>query len=89
MNKKIANFAREELKKGLSRCGPSQQHLFKQMYARKLDMDVDAIVDEMDDEKLSWAMKQVDRTLAEKAKRVDQAAKSMKADLDEMQAADE
>lgn len=69
MRMTVTNFAREELKKGLSRCEPAQQHLFKRMYAKgKMGMDINDVVDEMDNEKLSWAMEQVDRTLAKKAK---------------------
>ena len=64
MNKQLQNYAREELKKGLSRCTEKEQHLFKQMYANgNLEQSVNDVIDNMDENKLDWAMIQVARTL--------------------------
>lgn len=64
MNQKLQNFARNELKKDLAQCTKKQQHLFKQMYGFKnIDKDINYIVDNMQEEKLDWAMRQVERTL--------------------------
>lgn len=65
MNGKLQNFARGELKKGLLKCNEKMQHLFKQMYSGgRLDMHIDDVVDNMPEEKLDWAMQQVEKTLA-------------------------
>lgn len=72
MNDQLQEFARAELKEGLSKCSESQQNLFKRMYAEpgsrmseaaKIALHVNAVVDNMDEAKLDWAMQQVNRTL--------------------------
>lgn len=64
MNKTLAAFARERLKLGLVQCTDAQQHLFKRMYCpRSLERPIDEVVDAMTDDKLDWAMQQVERTL--------------------------
>lgn len=69
MNSKLKEFAREDLKIGLLKCNAGQQHLFKQMYSGgKLDMNINDVVDSIDDEKLSWAMEQVEKTLVNNKK---------------------
>jgi hypothetical protein len=66
MNKQLQILARIELKKELSQCTERQRHLFKQMYSHgNLEMDINDVIDKMDDDKLDWAMQQVQRTLAE------------------------
>lgn len=63
MNDALITFARKELKDGLSKCSEDEQHVFKQMYSNgNLKMEIMDVVDKMEDEKLSRAMEQVDRT---------------------------
>ena len=65
MNKKLTQFARSELKEGLQQCSDGAVHLFKRMYSHNnLELSIDEVVDNMPDEKLDWAMQQVERTLA-------------------------
>jgi len=65
MNETLKEFAKEKLKKGLAKCTEKQQHLFKQMYAfQYLKKDINYAVDHMSDEKIDWALSQVERTLA-------------------------
>ncbi len=65
MNAKLIAYARAEIKKGLKHCSDEQVLLFKRMYAgEKHDTNIVEVVDKMDPEKLSWAMEQVDETLA-------------------------
>jgi len=62
------NNARDTLKDGLSKCSDAQQHLFKRMYAKgNLDLSIGEVVDSMEDEKLDWAMQQVDSTLTKRS----------------------
>ena len=66
-NTTIINFAREEIKRGLSQCSERQQLNFKRMYASgRLDLPIEEVVDKMDTEKLDWALTQVERTLFKK-----------------------
>ena len=67
MNAKLSGFARAELKSGLLQCTDEEQYRFKRMYAHgKLWMSINDIVDNMEDEKLDWAMQQVENTLKKK-----------------------
>lgn len=69
MNDQIQAFTRGELKRGLSKCTTAEKLLFKRMYSHKdLDAHIDAVVDSIPEERLSWAMDQVKRTLNKKAK---------------------
>jgi len=69
MNQQLQDFARDELKKGLSKCSEAQQHLFKRMYSHNdLDASIDDIVNGMSEEKLDWAMRQVQSTIEKNAK---------------------
>ena len=71
MNQTLQKFAREQLKSGLAMCTEGEQTLFKRMYSfpkglnkpADLEKDIDVVVDDMDSEKLNWAMQQVERTL--------------------------
>ena len=64
MNEQLQAFARDSLKEGLSKCTEPQRHLFKQMYSHKnLDKPIDQVVDDMPEDKLDWAMQQVEATL--------------------------
>ena len=68
MNETLKNFGREELKKGLSKLPESWQLRFKQMYSHKnLNADINDVVDNMPEDKLDWAMQQVERSLEKQA----------------------
>ncbi len=67
MNNQLQQFARETLKKGLAECTEGEQRIFKRMYSYKnLELPIDEVVDGIDEEKLDWAMKQVQATLDKK-----------------------
>lgn len=64
MNKELQDYARSQLKDGLSKLPKSNQHLFKRMYSHKdLEKSIDQVVDDMPEEKLDWAMQQVQRSV--------------------------
>jgi hypothetical protein len=72
MHHKLESLARQMLKDGLAKCDEKQQEIFKLMYGRargkrSMDdakaMDINALVDEMPEDKLSWALTQVERTV--------------------------
>lgn len=64
MNDELQKCARDTLKEGLERCSDGQQMLFKHMYAHgNLDMPINDVIDNMDSDRLDWAMDQVKRTL--------------------------
>ena len=60
----IEVFAREQLIIGLQKCTEGQVRLFKQMYSFKnMETDIETVVTNMPEEKLDWALQQVNRTL--------------------------
>ena len=64
MNSDIQAFAREQIKDGLARLPESHRMFFKRMYSHdNLEADINDVVDSMPDEKLDWAMQQVQNTL--------------------------
>ena len=64
MNKTLRDFANSELKKNLGQCTDEQQLLFKRMYSHNnLEKNINDVVDNLPDERISWAMEQVERTL--------------------------
>lgn len=64
MNTQIQDFVRQTLKDGLARLPESNCMLFKRMYSHKnLDADINAVVNQMPEDKLDWAMQQVQRSL--------------------------
>ena len=64
MNETLQKHARQQLIDGLNQCTDGQVLLFKRMYAFKhLDWSIEDVVAAMPDEKLDWAMQQVERTL--------------------------
>ena len=68
MNQELQDFARKTLKEGLEKCTDDQRLIFKRMYSHKdLEKPIDAVVDQMPAEKLSWAMDQVKRTVVKNA----------------------
>ena len=69
MNDTLVMFARLNLKDNLAKCSLGQQMFFKRMYSHKdLEAKIESVVDSMPDEKLDWAMQQVQRQLAVNAK---------------------
>lgn len=67
MNNQLQDYARDILKEGLAQLPKSNQLLFKRMYSHKnIEANINDIVDNMLEEKLDWAMQQVQRTLDKK-----------------------
>ena len=64
MNDQLLQFARTTLKEGLAKLPESHQLLFKRMYSHgNLDADINDVVDSMPEEKVDWAMSQVQNSL--------------------------
>jgi len=64
MNKQLESFARAWIRENIKKCNERAQLLFRRMYSHKdIDKDMDLIVSEMEDEKLDWAMSQIERAL--------------------------
>jgi hypothetical protein len=72
MNQQLQDFARASLKEGLAQLLPKNHRIFALMYGRKdgkrsvedaVAMPYADIVDEMEPEKLDWAMQQVQRSI--------------------------
>ncbi len=65
MNKQLKEFARSTLKKGLAELPESNVLLFKRMYSpNDLTIDIATVVALLPEDKLDWAMQQVERTLS-------------------------
>ena len=57
MNDQLQTHARDTLKEGLAQCSDGEQLLFKRMYSHtNLDMPINEVVNNMEAEKLDWAM---------------------------------
>jgi hypothetical protein len=68
-NETIKNVAKEMLKELLSECTDGQQLMFKRMYCHKnLELPINEAVDQMADDKIDWAMTQVERTVEKNRK---------------------
>ena len=64
MNEALQKFARDKLKEGLYNLPEENQLFFKRMYSHKdLQATINSVVDKMPEDKLDWAMQQVQRTL--------------------------
>ncbi len=64
IEEKLEILTRAELKEGLSRLTDKNHILFKRMYSHEnLDLPINTIVDNMNANKLDWAIQQVHRTL--------------------------
>ena len=64
MNKKLQDFARNEIKDGLLKLPEEWQMNFKHMYSHKnLDLSLDEIVDNMSEDNLNIVMNQVERSV--------------------------
>ena len=70
MNISLQTFAREELKADLAKCTDGERHMFKRMYSpNNLRDPIVVIIENMDCEKLDWAMRQVKQTLQKRAEK--------------------
>ena len=64
MNNQMQEFAKKTLKEGLAQLPDDWQMMFKRMYSHdNLDTPISDVVDNMPDDKLDWAMRQVENTL--------------------------
>ncbi len=64
MNERLVQFARAELKSGLAQLPDGWKMNFKRMYGDgDLDLELDDIVDGIPEEKLDWAMSQVQNSI--------------------------
>jgi len=64
MNEQLQNFARTEIKNGLAKLSESHHLLFKRMYSHKnIEANINDVVDAMPEDKLDWAMQQVQRSI--------------------------
>lgn len=64
MNNSVENFARQSIKDGLKKLPEGWQNRFKQMYANgKISDDINTVVDNMPEEKLDWALSQVEESI--------------------------
>ena len=64
MNKQLQDYARKTLIEGLSQLPETAQHIFKKMYSHKnLTLPIEEVVENMSEERLDWAMQQLQRSL--------------------------
>ena len=64
MNNTLSNFARVQLKEGLAKLGEKEHIMFKRIYSHgNLELDINEVVNKIPEEKLDWAMQQVENTL--------------------------
>lgn len=64
MNKELQLFARAKIIDGLSQLPEAHQMIFKRMYSNNnLEADIETVVAKMPDDKLDWAMTQIQNTL--------------------------
>ena len=65
-NSTLISEAKTILKDLLSRCTEGQQTMFKRMYSRpgkNLELPINDVVDQMDPDKMDWAISQCEATL--------------------------
>jgi len=63
-NKKIINFTRDQIKEGLSKLEDKHRLFFKRLYSHEnLDKPINEVVDNIPEERLSWALTQVENSL--------------------------
>lgn len=64
MNDQLQEFARDTLKIGLASLPKCAQLIFKKMYSHEdLTVPIDDVVDAISEDKLDWAMQQVQRSI--------------------------
>lgn len=74
MNDQLQAYARNTLKEGLAKCTSIEQYFFKRMYAHgNLELSITEVVDQMEDDKLDWAMEQVQRTMDKRTEATEEA----------------
>jgi len=67
-NSTIETFTRETMKTEIAKLGESQQLLFKRMYSHTdMDKDINDVIDQIPIDKLSWALTQVENSVAKHA----------------------
>ena len=67
MNQQLQDFARANLKDNLSKCSDSERVIFKRMYSHEnIGKHINIVVDDLNTERLDWAMQQVQCTLDKK-----------------------
>ena len=65
MNTQIQDYVRKELKEGLEKLPENWQLIFKRMYSHKnLEASIEEVVNNVPEEKLDWALTQVQNSLA-------------------------
>ena len=64
MNSQLVAYARKKIKEGLSELSEGHQVVFKRLYSHEnLELPIDEVVDNVPEEKLSWALTQVQNSL--------------------------
>ena len=64
MNETVITFIRNKIKEGLGKLSEEHKLTFNRMYSfENLDKDVNEVVDEMPEEKLDWALTQVENSM--------------------------
>ena len=64
MNSRLQKYARMKIIEGLAKCTEVQVLLFKRMYSHEdLTLAIEKVVEGMSEEKLDWAMEQVEKTV--------------------------
>jgi hypothetical protein len=64
MNQQLKEFARATLKEGLAQLPEDWQMLFKKLYSRdNLERSMNEMVDRIPEDKLDWAMCQVENSI--------------------------
>lgn len=67
MNETLKAAAKKILKDLLADCTESQHLVFKRLYSHKnLELPINDVVDQMPDDKLDWAITQVERTISKR-----------------------
>lgn len=67
MNEQLQKYAQDTLRDGLSKCTSAEQLIFKRMYSpNSLELSINEVIDNMEPEKLDWAMQQIQNTLDKK-----------------------
>jgi len=62
MNKRYVIFVKDSIKEGLEKCTDGQKNIFVRMYGNG-KTDLNEIVDNMNEDKIDWALTQIENTL--------------------------
>lgn len=66
-NQTLIKIAKEKLKKLASELSEEEKLIFKKMYSHEnLDLSINSAIDQMDSDKIDWAMTQVENTIKDK-----------------------